>query len=181
MTRSLSPNQGGSDPRNLETIGRLHILQQVGNPSEENENSNPARKGNPLYVEISPHELNRLGEKKNDKDNKNEDNMTKGKKKNIRQVEDGLHLVVPAKIYGKSIRALTDSGVARCFITPSCVTTGGLKEIPRDISLELGNGEKFLSRGYIPEVPVGTAGLTVKVGFTVTNLPHEVDLVLGIN
>ena len=43
------------------------------------------------------------------------------------------------------------------------------------------NGEKYLSRGYVPEVPVVTAGLTVKIGLTVTNLLHEVDLVLGIN
>ena len=35
--------------------------------------------------------------------------------------------------------------------------------------------------GYVPDVPVVTAGLTVKIGLTVTNLLHEVDLVLGIN
>ena len=47
--------------------------------------------------------------------------------------------------------------------------------------LELGNGEKFLSRGYVTDVPVVTTGLTVKIGFTVTSLLHKVDLVLGIN
>ena len=57
----------------------------------------------------------------------------------------------------------------------------GLKGVPQDIFLELGNGEKYLSRAYVPEVLVVTAGLTVKVGLTVTNLLHEVDLVLGIN
>ena len=57
----------------------------------------------------------------------------------------------------------------------------GLKGIPRDVFLELGNGEKYLSRGYAPEVPITTVGLTVKVGLTVINLLHEVDLVLGIN
>ena len=61
------------------------------------------------------------------------------------------------------------------------MTTVGLKGQPRDTFLELGNGEKFLSRGYVPDVPVVTAGLTVKIGLTVTNLLHEVDLVLGIN
>ena len=45
--------------------------------------------------------------------------------------------------------------------------------------LELGNGQKYLSRGYVPEVPVVTGGLTVRVGLTVTNLLHDVDLVLG--
>ena len=56
-----------------------------------------------------------------------------------------------------------------------------MKGIPRDIFLELGNGQKYLSRGFVPDAPVVTAGLTVKVGLTVTNLLHEVDLVLGVN
>ena len=51
----------------------------------------------------------------------------------------------------------------------------------RGIFLELGNGEKILSRGYIPDVPVVIAGLTAKIGLTVTNLLHDVDLVLGMN
>ena len=38
-----------------------------------------------------------------------------------------------------------------------------------------------MSRGYVPDVPIVTAGLTVKVGLMVTNLLHEVDLVLGMN
>ena len=55
------------------------------------------------------------------------------------------------------------------------------KGIPRDIFLELGNGEKYLFRGYVPDVPVVTIGLKMKIGLTITNLLHEVDLVLGIN
>ena len=84
-------------------------------------------------------------------------------------------------IYGKPVRALIDSGATRCFITPSCANYVGLKGLLRDLFLELGNGEKYLSRGYVPEVPITTAGLTVKVGLTVTNLLHEMDLMLGIN
>ena len=105
----------------------------------------------------------------------------KQKKKNIRGVEYGLLLVVLTKIYGKALRALIDSGGTRCFITPSCVNYVGLKGIHCDVFLELGNREEYLSRGYVPEVPISTAGLTVKVGLTVTNLMHEVDLVVGIN
>ena len=45
----------------------------------------------------------------------------------------------------------------------------------------IGKREKYLSRGYVPDVPMVTAGLTVKIGLTLTNLLHEVDLVLGIN
>ena len=56
----------------------------------------------------------------------------------------------------------------------------GLKGQPQDTFLELGNGQKFLSRGSVPDVPVVIAGLTVRVGLTVTSLLHEVDLVLGV-
>ena len=99
----------------------------------------------------------------------------------IRKLEDGLLLVVYARIYGREIRTLIDSGATRCFLSPACVTACGLKGVPRDVFLELGNGEKILSRGYIPDVPVVTAGLTVKIGLTVTNRLHDVDLVLGMN
>ena len=90
-------------------------------------------------------------------------------------------MVVPARIYGKEVKSLIDTGATRCFVIPSGATAVGLKDVPQDIFLELGNGEKYLSRGYVPEVPVVTVGLTIKVGLTVTNLLHEVDLVLGIN
>ena len=61
------------------------------------------------------------------------------------------------------------------------MTAVGLKGTPHDVFLELGNGEKFLSRGYVPDVLLVTAGLTVKIGLTATNLLHEVDVGLGIN
>ena len=95
-----------------------------------------------------------------------------------RKLKGGQLLVVSPMIYGKRGRALINSGATRCFITPFCVNYVGLKGIPRDVFLELGNGEKYLSRGYVPKVPITTIGLTVKVGLTVTNLLHEVDLVL---
>ena len=98
-----------------------------------------------------------------------------------RTVKDGLLLVVTARINGHAVRALIDSGATRCFVTPACVTAVGLKGKPQDTFLELGNGQKFLSRGFVPDVPVVTAGLTVRMGLTVTSLLHEVDLVLGIN
>ena len=47
--------------------------------------------------------------------------------------------------------------------------------------LELGNGQKYLSRGCVSDVPIATAGLVTKMDLTVTNLLHEVDLVLGMN
>ena len=111
---------------------------------------------------------------------KDQEKGDKDKKKVIRTVEDRLLMVVSARIYGRKIRTLIDSGATRCFVSPSCVTTCGLKGVPRDVFLELGNGEKILSRGYIPHIPVVTAGLTVKLGLPVTNLLHEMDLVLGM-
>ena len=180
MARSLSSPQGGIDLRKLETTGRLQILEQMGNSSEKNGNLNPAKKSHPLYVGITPHEANRVEEEKIDKGNKKQGNMKKEKKNNIRRVEDGLLLVVSARVYGKTVKALIDSGATRYFVTAPCVAADGLKGIPRDIFLELGNGEKNLSRGYVPDVPVVTVGLTVKIGLTVINLLHDVDLVLGI-
>ena len=53
--------------------------------------------------------------------------------------------------------------------------------MPRDILLKLGNGEKKLSKEYVPDAPVITAELIMKIGLTVPNLLHEVDLELGIN
>ena len=99
----------------------------------------------------------------------------------IRTVENGLLMVVSARIYERKIRTLIESGATRCFVYPACVTACGLKGVPHDVFLELGNGEKNLSRVYIPDVPVVTAGLIVKIGLTVTNLLHDVDLVLGMN
>ena len=98
-----------------------------------------------------------------------------------RTVKGGLLLVVTARINGHAVRALIDSGATRCFVTPACVTAVGLKGKPQDTFLELGNGQKFLSRGFVPDVPVVTAGLTVGMNLTVTSLLYKVDLVLGIN
>ena len=90
-------------------------------------------------------------------------------------------LVVIVRINRHSVWALINSGATRCFITPTYVTTVGLKGQSQDTFLELGNGQKYLSRGFVSDVPVVTAGLTVRVGLTVTSLLHKVDLVLGIN
>ena len=96
-------------------------------------------------------------------------------------IDDGLLLVVLARINGHMVRALIDSGATKCFVTLACVTAVGLKGTPQDVFLELGNGQKYLSRGFVPNATVVTAELIVRVGLTVTNLLHKVDLVLGIN
>ena len=105
------------------------------------------------------------------------------KKKSIslgRRAVDGLLLVVRAEIHDRNIKALTDSSAIRCFAAPACVATCGLKGEPRDVFLELVNGEKFLSRGFIPNVLIVTASVPVKAGWTVMSLLHEMGLVLGM-
>ena len=135
-----------------------------------------------MYVGLESPTRRVASENGKEKKKKESDMGEKWEKKiKSRRIEDGLLLVVSARIYGKTVRALIGSGATRCFVTPACIATFGLKGTPRDIFLELGNGEKYLSQGYVPDVPVVTAGLTVRVGLTVTNLLHEVDLVLGIN
>ena len=50
----------------------------------------------------------------------------KNQPKNPRNKEDGVLLVVPARIFGQEVRALIDSGATRCFISPAGVTQRGL-------------------------------------------------------
>ena len=103
------------------------------------------------------------------------------KPENKRNIEDGILLVVSARIFGHKVRALIDSGATRCFISSGAVLPLGLKSTSEDTLLELGNGDRILSRGKVNDVPVVTAGLSVKLDLTVTKLLHSVDLVLGIN
>ena len=201
LVQSLSSLQGGSDSRNLETTGKLCVLHQFTTPSVEKKDTNPSPKDKPIYVGVSPHshslanvtkfqkkkegdEWNTTEEKGYEKEQKSGGRVTAEKcqqNKFTRTIEDGLLLVVPTKIYGKELKTLIDNGATRCFVTPSCVTKVELKGLPQDVFLELGNGQKYLSRGYVPDLPIVTAGLTVKMGLTVTNLLYEVDIVLGMN
>ena len=100
---------------------------------------------------------------------------------NPRKKDDGLLLIVPVRVYGHCIRALIDSGATRCFVSAPAVKPLGLSTVHENTFLELGDGQKILSRGKVLNVPIVTAGLTVKMDLTVTSLLHEVDLILGIN
>ena len=97
-----------------------------------------------------------------------------------RSEEDGILMIVPARIFGHEIRALIDSGATRNFISPAGVTKCGLRMESHNTFLELGDGKKVLSRGRAVDVPVVTAGYTMRTNLTVTNLLHGVDLVLGM-
>ena len=104
----------------------------------------------------------------------------KDQPKNPRQQEDGVLMVVPARIFGQEVRALIDSGATRCFISPAGVTKCGLDVESHNTFLELGDGKKVLSRGRAVDVPVVTSGYVVKMNLTVSRLLHGVDVVLGM-
>ena len=190
LARALNPLKGGSAPRITETLSKMQTLQQFAVTESEAGSSIRPSEGHAVYVGIST-PTNRVdvmdeksGEKTKEKLDKKGSNTVVGitpQNKFPRSVDDGLLLVVTARINGHAVRAMIDSGATRCFITPACVTAVGLKGQPQDTFLELGNGQKFLSRGLVPDVPVVTAGLTVKLGLTVTSLLHNVDVVLGMN
>ena len=185
LAKSLNPIEGGSDSRTLEATGKLQISQQfsvssVGDGREQHQATKA--KSMDVGMQTQACRVENLSEKeKNDKKGQSTADAKKQQNKTLRGIDDGLLLVVSARIHGHPVWALIDSGATRCFVTPTCVTKCGLKGIPCNIVLELGNGDKILSRGFIPNGPIVTVGLIVKVGLIVTNLLHEVDLVLGVN
>ena len=99
---------------------------------------------------------------------------------NPRSEEDGILLVVPARIFGHEIRALIYSGAMRNFISPAGVTQCGLTIESHNTFLELGDRKKVLSRGRVVDVPVVTFGYSMKANLMVSNLLHSVDIVLGM-
>ena len=176
LARALNPLQGGSVPRNTETSSKLQLLQQFSVTGSEDGNQIRPSEGHAVYVGISTptskvEETNGSSREKTEEKQHKKGSATvigtESQNKFPRSVDDGLLLVVTARINGHAVRAMIDSGAPRCFITPACVTTVGLKGKPQDTFLELGNGQIFLSRGFVPAVPVVTAGLTVCVGLTV--------------
>ena len=105
---------------------------------------------------------------------------TEDQSTNPRDEEDGILLVVPARIFGHEVRALIDNGATRNFISPAGVTKCGLTIESHNTFLELGDGKKVLSRGRAVDVPVITSGFTMKTNLIVSNLLHGVDVVLGM-
>ena len=104
----------------------------------------------------------------------------KDQPKNPRNQEDGILIVVPARIFGQEVRGLIDSGATRCFISPAGVTKCGLNVESHNTFLELGDGKKVLSRGRAVDVPVVTSGYSVKMNLIVSRLLHGVDVVLDM-
>ena len=98
-----------------------------------------------------------------------------------RRPDDGILLVVTARVYGKECRALVDSGATRSFITPAAVLRCGLHTTHQETLLELADGRKLLSQGYCPHVVCNVSGKSCKVDFTVCPLMTKIDLILGMD
>ena len=170
MERQLNPTVDGNASRTTTTFSTLHSWRQGGRASTED--------GDKIKIT-----------QEKSQESKQDSRFTgivigeKGKNiKNIERVEeDGILLVVPARINGKTFSALIDSGATRCFITPECITVAGLSCVPHDTFLELGNGTTVLSRGMVQGAPITLAGVNSRMDLTVSKLLHEVDIVLGIN
>ena len=107
-------------------------------------------------------------------------NGTKGKSAINRTPDDGVLLFVNVFVHGKVLKALIDSGASRCFVSPSVLKVLRLQGKRSDTFLELGNGQRVLSRGYVPDVLVTVGGHTSMIDLTVTSLLHNADIVLGM-
>ena len=87
-------------------------------------------------------------------------------------------MAVPSRLFEWELSELIDGEAGKRFRCSTSVTAARLRGIHRDALSGLANGVKTSSRGYLPDVLVVAVGYAVKTGFTVTNLLHNVDLVL---
>ena len=167
---TLNSVKSGSELRYDVSLDKLQCWQQRGCATIELKHKNLNQKEMPLtgrdtadLIELSVF---------NDKNWENK----------LKRVEkDGILMIVTTKIYGKSFKALINSGAPRCFVTPECYIVTGLSASSHNIFLELGNEEKALFRGLVRSTPVSVAGATRKIDLTGSKLLHDVDIVMGIN
>ena len=174
MERQLNP-QDGNASRMTVTFSTLHSWRQRGRESTESEeNQNQEKQEKPQESRDDSKFTGIVVDSNRKKKGKNY-------KKLVRAESDGILLVVPVTINGKVFSALIDSGATRCFVTQECSTVAGLSCVPCDVFLELGNGTTALSRGKVQGAPITTASVTARMDLTVSQLLHDVDIVLGIN
>ena len=174
MERQLNPKDGNAS-RMTVTFSTLHSWRQRGRESTESEeNQNQEKQEKPQESRDDSKFTGIVVDSNRKKKGKNY-------KKLVRAESDGILLVVPVTINGKVFSALIDSGATRCFVTQECSTVAGLSCVPCDVFLELGNGTTALSRGKVQGAPITTASVTARMDLTVSQLLHDVDIVLGIN
>ena len=75
----LSRFEGGNDPRNPETTGKLQILQKLSISSAKKGSTIPSLKDSPMYVGMGSHTL-RVEKDKNEKGKKEEESAMGAKK-----------------------------------------------------------------------------------------------------
>ena len=126
MQTVMSPSRGGIQSRTVVTPNQLQSWRfveanraTVGN-EEKNQEKNGAENPNEQSQWYTV--TDDIKEGVSSGQEKDQEKEHKEKKKVIRTVEDGLLMVVSARIYGRKIRTLIDSGATRCFVSPTCVT-----------------------------------------------------------
>jgi hypothetical protein len=138
LARQLNPQLDGNASRINPTFNALHSWRHGGRACIKNEEElNPKEKS---YV--SGDDTRFTGVVVDAKNGKKQEKIP-------RVEEDGILLVVPARINGKLFSALIDSGATRCFVTQECCTVAGLTCIPQDTFMDLGNGARALSHGLV--------------------------------
>ena len=80
LVQSLSSLQGGSDSRNPETTGKLQILQNCSEFSEEAGNTDLVQKADPLYAGLESPTFRLESKKKKEKKNGEKELGEKAKK-----------------------------------------------------------------------------------------------------
>ena len=98
-----------------------------------------------------------------------------------RCIRDGVLLHGPASINGRRLTALIDSGASRCYMSPNTAAQCNLRLEKEMMYLELADGSKIQATQKASNVRCEVGTSVCKVTFTVTQLLHNVDLVLGIN
>ena len=95
--------------------------------------------------------------------------------------DDGILLVVTARVHGHALKALVDSGATRSFLDSQLITPLGLQTTASNTLLELAEGKKILSQGVVEDAMVDTAELTTRIPLTLPTLLHNVDITLGMD
>ena len=98
-----------------------------------------------------------------------------------RCIGDGVLLRVPASINGRRLIALIDSGASRCYMSPNTAAHCDLQLEKEMMFLELADESKIQATQKASNVCCEVGKSVCKVTLTVTQLLHNVDLVLGVN
>ena len=97
-----------------------------------------------------------------------------------RSETDGILLKVKIQLSGRSYVALVDSGASRCYASPATVDLLEQPCIPELVHLELADSSKICSTQKVQDVKCVVGNTVCRMDLTVTNLLHDVDVILGM-